>query len=135
MNQVQPRIFQGNYFDAVNADLIKGSGITCILNVAFEANYETFAKGSEYARVPMIDGPGNPLGMMRAAAMTLESLYGHGHSVLVHCMHGRSRSAGVILAWLMVFRGMNYEEATALLHEKLPKAVINPAHITEIQAL
>lgn len=134
MRKVTPHIYQGDYHDAVNYPGLAGAGVTAVLNVAAEANYEIFQKGYEHARIPMVDDPRNPMGIVRGAATVLEMLLRQNHVVLVHCMVGRSRSAAVVLAWLIEFKAMRYEEAMDYLTRRLPQAQINPCHLLELRS-
>ncbi|HKZ60563.1 MAG TPA: dual specificity protein phosphatase [Candidatus Thermoplasmatota archaeon] len=133
MRRVTPAVYQGAYADAVNFEGLKAEGITGVLNVAGDANYEIFEKGFEHARVPMRDGPGNPTGTVEAAATVLEMLVRRGHRVLVHCMVGRSRSPAVVLAWLVEFTGRSFAEAEEIVRSRIPEAQIHPAHLMELR--
>jgi protein-tyrosine phosphatase len=44
--------------------------------------------------------------------------------ILVHCQAGISRSASVIISWLMVYKNMTYEDAYTYVKERRP--VISP---------
>ena len=57
------------------------------------------------------------LSFLREAAIAKEA-------VLVHCMYGRSRSATVIIAWLMYEKGLSLSEALALVRASRPQAIL-----------
>lgn len=44
--------------------------------------------------------------------------------ILVHCLAGRSRSATVIITWLMIHKKMSYQEALLYVKERRP--VVSP---------
>uniref|UniRef100_A0A0G4HRF3 protein-tyrosine-phosphatase n=1 Tax=Chromera velia CCMP2878 TaxID=1169474 RepID=A0A0G4HRF3_9ALVE len=50
-----------------------------------------------------------------------------GESVLVHCRSGKSRSASIVLAYLMASRGMSLVEGVMMLREKRPVVYPNKA--------
>lgn len=53
--------------------------------------------------------------------------------VLVHCMSGITRSATVVVAYLMRYEKMTLNEAIVLVREKRPKALTNVRYIEALQ--
>jgi protein-tyrosine phosphatase len=51
-----------------------------------------------------------------------------GDSVLIHCAKGRGRSAAMMAAYLMRYKGMSYKEAKALLDDKRPLTNLQGRH-------
>ncbi|MEB3297912.1 MAG: dual specificity protein phosphatase [Candidatus Sericytochromatia bacterium] len=54
------------------------------------------------------------------------------HRVYVHCVHGVSRSATVVLGWLMQTQGMSVGEALVHLRAARPKASPHPLLVAEM---
>ena len=48
----------------------------------------------------------------------------HSKAVLVHCQGGKSRSASMVLAYLMSKQGMSFEDALEMLQKK--RKVVKP---------
>jgi len=58
-----------------------------------------------------------------------------GHGVLVHCHAGKSRSAAVVVAWLMLICGMKYDEALAHVRQTHPVACPNKGFEMELKEM
>ena len=58
-----------------------------------------------------------------------------GGRVLVHCFAGVSRSATVVVAYLITHRGMTYDQAIAVVREKRPKVNPNVGFLEQLQQL
>eukprot|EP01062_Namystynia_karyoxenos_P009651 TRINITY_DN13405_c1_g4_i1.p1 TRINITY_DN13405_c1_g4~~TRINITY_DN13405_c1_g4_i1.p1 ORF type:complete len:544 (+),score=129.17 TRINITY_DN13405_c1_g4_i1:99-1730(+) len=56
-------------------------------------------------------------------------------AVLVHCEMGRSRSASVVIAWLMLHRGMSLSEAWRTVQRARPIVSPNPAFRRQLRLL
>lgn len=56
-------------------------------------------------------------------------------AVLVHCIAGRSRSVTVVLAWLIVNRGMSFADALLAVQGARPWVDPNMGFVNQIQAL
>jgi predicted protein tyrosine phosphatase len=55
----------------------------------------------------------------------------HSHSVLVHCVYGQSRSAAVIVAFLLS-KGYKVSEALIMLKSKHSNICVNPGFISQV---
>lgn len=56
-----------------------------------------------------------------------------GHSVLVHCAQGKSRSAVAVIAYVMASQGVTFEEAAELVKEKRKMAEPNPSFAMKLK--
>jgi protein-tyrosine phosphatase len=99
MHQVRDKIFLGNSQDAQRPHLLHQAGVTAILNVASDldtTNQEDFLVHKH----GLVDGPGNSSEEMKAAIHCLDNLLAYGHTVLVHCHMGMSRSPTIVAKYL-----------------------------------
>ena len=147
MQQISTKIFLGNSHDAIHSkDILKELGVTAILNCAFDLhnNKLSHKDGFEIAQCGLVDGGGNNLYGMVSAITQLASLILKGHVVLVHCHEGRSRSAFVILCFLMAFlndfdtdeqREIVLNETLSEMMEKSPDINMNSKHMEMIPDL
>lgn len=67
--------------------------------------------------------------------LTFSSAFATGGNVLVHCFMGRSRSATIILAYLIARRGFSLTHALHALRRVRPQAQPNRGFLLELQAL
>ena len=74
---------------------------------------------------PLVDGPhpDNSVHMKAAIQKVSELLSAEGNMVLVHCVSGISRSATVVIGYLML-KGLSLDEAMNMVKKARP--VINP---------
>jgi protein-tyrosine phosphatase len=112
----------GNYVDAEDSLLLRQESVGAILGLTRTLlgrdAAELGLKAIEV--VPLEDGPGNDVRLFRMAVNTLGRLLRETGRVLVHCHAGRSRSAVVVAAHLMLTRGLEAEDALALIGTKRP---------------
>jgi len=120
---VVPYVYIGDDRAAADASLLRARGITRILNVANEcANYLHTDASLRYMRVNLHDSPDESvsLAVVEEACRFIDSGVAAREGVLVHCMAGRSRSATVVLAYLMTRHGMSLADAYQFLKSKRP---------------
>ena len=84
-------------------------------------------------RCPLFDdepyGRDKSEALLVAGAAFINDGLGRGGSVYVHCQHGSSRSASVVICFLMIHRGMSLLEAMERVKRCRPKAGPNDGFI------
>lgn len=85
-------------------------------------------------RFPWIDSSSFPIAadLDRVAATIEACRAAHGH-VLIHCYHGKSRSAAAVAAWLIRYRGMDADAAHALLRRCRSIVQINDGFMAQLR--
>ncbi|XP_060734629.1 dual specificity protein phosphatase 3b [Tachysurus vachellii] len=129
-NEVCPRILLGNESVATNVKLLKQLKVTHILNVAEGDSYMHVNTGAEYYVGTGIIYHGIPANDVEHfdlsvyfkegadfIAQALESKGDRGR-VYVHCQKGYSRSAAVVIAYLMLRHKLDVRTALATVREK-----------------
>jgi len=127
MNEIIDNIWIGDSHDA-NHDYkgLKQNGITAILNVANDLdNQYTFKDGFKLSICGLIDGAGNHSHAILSALYQLKNLVDSGHTILVHCHEGKSRSAFIVGLYLKIKYGMKWEDTIIFLKSKRPIISIN----------
>lgn len=101
MDRVAPSLLLGTLEDATDRGALRRHGVDAVLRVAAPpaTPYPSFVR---VRATPLIDGPDNAYVDFRDAADALRALLDEGHTTLVHCTAGRSRSAAVAAAALAV---------------------------------
>ncbi|GCC37997.1 dual specificity phosphatase 29-like [Chiloscyllium punctatum] len=118
-NEVWPDIYIGDEVTALDRYMVEKMGFTHILNAAHGRwNVDT---GDEYYRNMPIDYYGveaedvptfNLSEFFYPAAQYIDNaLSTPGAKLLVHCARGRSRSATLVLAYLMIYKNMTVVDA------------------------
>ena len=118
MIQITDNISIGGQYDERNAK------VDVVLNVALDLVVTRSWPDVEYAHIPLIDGPGNHIGLYCAAVMSLISF--GGKNILVCCHGGRSRSLAVVLMMMGVRYRHRWDECLTILQERIDAELIEP---------
>mmetsp|Transcript_54545 Transcript_54545/g.174955 ORF Transcript_54545/g.174955 Transcript_54545/m.174955 type:complete len:277 (-) Transcript_54545:118-948(-) len=109
-----------------DCDAAADRGVLAELNIRFVVNateevpnfFEQEDGQLRYLRVPLADLPEQQLaGHLEEAVLSIGEALQRGDAVLVHCLMGISRSASLVLAYLMRSQGLGYDAALAALRE------------------
>ena len=116
-------IYLGSSFNASNEDLLNNLKIKRIVNISYDIpNY--YEDNIEYFYLKMKDD-GIDEYTKEDLDNIIEFIKKNNDNVLIHCMMGRSRSATVILYYLIKIHNMNLDDAIEYLLSK--RYVVNPS--------
>lgn len=122
MAKISERLYLGGEGDAMDREALVRAGITHVLNVSRQAkNY--FPDAFTYHNIPILDEPGVQLPLDEGVSL-ISRLIVSGETVLVHCLEGRSRSASMIVAYLMAT--LKIDADAALQHIKSKRRIAQP---------
>ena len=108
----------------LTAENIKKNQISHIVNVTCDLPMLDFP-GVSVTRYPAIDDPSQDLKKyFNPAADFIHETIKSGGKVVVHCMAGVSRSASIILAYLVKYRNMTLREAFK--HTRDRRSIVHP---------
>jgi atypical dual specificity phosphatase len=113
---ILPGLFLGSMESASQTMLtaLRSLRVTAVVNATrdFEAPCSHEKDGIEYARIAISDNEAAQLRpFLPGAAEFIHRHISAGHACLVHCQRGVSRSASIVMAYLMLYRGMSRDEA------------------------
>jgi protein-tyrosine phosphatase len=131
MNEIIPGLFLGQ---APSNEDIQRFRITAILNVASDILREDFPGVLDYSHVPLDDHSDEPIARHfdecnKFIGHHLES----GGRVLVHCRMGVSRSATIVIAYLMASGFISYRKAFDHVKERRIKVSPNLGFILALR--
>ena len=141
MHVIVERLWLGSMFAAYDAGLLAQNGITAVLSCAAELPVRrdvADAAGVLHAlRLPMEDRADFPDADMciREGASAIAKWLERGECVLCHCAAGVSRSASCVVAYLILYRGMRFEAALALVQQRRRIAQPNEGFVAVLRAL
>lgn len=133
MSVILPNLLLGNVADADAVARGARPDVDAMLTVAAELPYSGI---KNYAYIPMADSPTQDLLSNLPDALSFISFeLEQGHTVLVHCYAGVSRSASVVIAYLMMARGMSLDQAYAHVKARRPIIHPNPGFMQQLASL
>ena len=130
INQITDKIFLGNYDGQRESDKLKHLGITSIL--AIGTHLEDLNAGQfEFLQLDLYDFENeNLLKILKKALLYIDE----SKCVYVHCHAGISRSASVVIAYIMWKNQIQFELARKLVSIKRPSIFPNPGFKTQLLA-
>ena len=101
IRKITPKIYLSGQNEVEDQSVLMAHGITAVLNVADNCNDHLY-NGLEFAQIKigLMDNTQNPVFLKDMAVQALKVLIDNGHTVLVHCVSGASRSPYVIFRYL-----------------------------------
>ena len=134
--RVADRVYIGGYISASDPALLRAAGVTHILKVFRGEEGYTRHPGVVYAVIPVDDTPDADLrGFLPAALRYIRAALAEGGCVLVHCHAGISRSATVVLFYLMCDRGLALDTALHRLKTVRPQVQPNAGFLRHLRAI
>ena len=122
-SQIEDRLFLGSMSHANDRHVLKRLLITHVLTICHLP--PTHYPDISYRFVSLNDLPSEPISHKFAECHKfIDAALARGGRVLVHCYAGVSRSATVVIAYLMRKRGLSYPEAFG--HVQTRRAVVRP---------
>jgi hypothetical protein len=116
-------LWLGHRGDVSDPQGIVATGILAVVDLALNEPPALFPRDLIYCRFPLIDGPGNPLWLIRAAVETVACLLRSGMPTLVYCSAGLSRSPCVAGAAIAVERRLSLDQGLKLVLRSGPADV------------
>ncbi|XP_069944651.1 dual specificity protein phosphatase 3-like isoform X2 [Cherax quadricarinatus] len=142
MDEVFPNLYLGDCDAAMNEQYLLRHGITHIVNAANNSAGPAPVKtGSTYYKDPsityigldLIDLPFINISMhFEKASEFIDNALSSGGKVLVHCRQGRSRSATIVAAYLMMCHNMTAATALTMLRENVIVALLWPLKVRSL---
>lgn len=124
LHYVIDRLYIGSQDSALNLPALNEYKITHILNVATGIE-NAFPEQYKYLNIELLDLPETNIRQMFSQTNEfIQQAMTHNGCVLVHCNAGISRSASIVLAYLLGVHYMKYEDAYELL--KAARSIISP---------
>lgn len=112
---VLPGLLLGSREFARDLNLLRRYHVTHVLNTTTEVE-DVFPTLLRYLRLPLADIPSARLcDHLADAVCFIDAARADGGRVLVHCYYGQSRSAAVVIAYLIESERLRYDDALAYL--------------------
>jgi atypical dual specificity phosphatase len=124
MNFIIDNIYLGDENDSKNYEELKKADITHIL-IAAKNFVPHFEKDFSYLYLPIYDSPYTNLSKFITQSNDfISESQKSGKNILIHCGAGISRSASLVIAYLISVKKMTYTDAKLFLKQR--RKIINP---------
>ncbi|XP_062580889.1 dual specificity protein phosphatase 3-like [Saccostrea cucullata] len=126
-NEVFPGILLGNYYIAKNTEELKRKRVTHVVNCAQGSKFNQINTDEEYFSgtdikflgIKATDTPRFPINQhFQSTADFIDEALKEKGTVYVHCQSGMSRSGSIVLAYLMIKKGMTVMDAVKHVRDK-----------------
>ncbi|XP_060217681.1 dual specificity protein phosphatase 1-like isoform X4 [Lycium barbarum] len=130
---IEEGLYLGSLGAANNKDALKRLNLTHILTIARELN-PPYPNEFVYKVLAVHDRvDANISHYFEECFDFIEEAKGQGGGVLVHCFAGKSRSATIVIAYLMKKHGMSHSEAFQLVKSRRPVVSPNAGFMTQLE--
>ena len=134
-SQILNWMFLGNFKNANNLDEIRKFKIKYILNCAIEVEVKNIPKDIKYYHISLTDSNTTDITQYFEQAFNLIELARKKRErILIHCKLGISRSASIIIGYLIKYMGYTTSSALAFLRTKRPRVNPNPGFISQLNS-
>jgi len=125
-SEIKPWLFLGGVEVAKSKEYLRSKGITHVLNCAHTVCENYHEKDFKYVRpIDLVDASKEEIGnFMLQAIADIESVREDRGKILVHCQLGSSRSATLVIAYLMWLEGLDAQ--TAFVEVKKKRSIVSP---------
>jgi len=139
MSKITPQIWIGPFSKAWDEKFLKKHKITHIMCCAKEFNAPTFLDNDKthWASLPITDDTSDAKteSQFRKGAAILNRWINAGHKVIVHCYAGISRSVSTVLAYLMIYKRLMYQQAYDLVKKGRPELNPHPVYVKILKSI
>lgn len=126
-------LYLGSVGAAYSHPVLKSRKITHILTMC-DCLPPKFPNEFRYKVIEILDEPGAKLSVyFKETGEFIRGAIEGGGQVLVHCFAGVSRSASVVIAYLMRYHHMTYSQASAHVRDKRPWINPNPGFVNQLK--
>ena len=129
-DEIIENIYLGNIISAKNIEDLKKRGIKKVLTVM--DNYGPIYKNNDFIHKKIEIDDKCKENIIQYFGECLNFMKGK-QKILVHCMAGSSRSATIVIAYLMWVKKMKYLDALKLINTKRPNVLPNKGFIEQLK--
>ena len=119
ITQIIDHIYIGSYLNAKDKEELENNNIKYILNCASECN-NIFEDKIKYLKLELKDQNDFPIQdcFEKGANFINECLNNNDGNILIHCMRGKSRSAAILMAYLIKYKKEDTNSAYKIIKAK-----------------
>ena len=130
LSQVTDNIYLGNIYDAQNIENLTKLGIQKVLSLITDTQLLVYPKSIEHKLIQINDLPRENIIRYFGECLLFMN---DDKKILVHCFAGSSRSATIIIAYLMWKNQLDYVESSNILQKIRPIVYPNYGFVRQLQ--
>lgn len=124
IDHIVDNLYLGDFRAAEDLEVLKKYNITHIINCAAYIP-ECFSSDIKYLSLEMSDDKYQDLTeCIKKAAFFIDDATLNGGNVFIHCQQGVSRSASILISYIITKKGLSYDKALELVNSK--RKVVKP---------
>jgi atypical dual specificity phosphatase len=138
MSKITDHIWIGSFADSRNGTLFKQHHITHVLSCAEEfCTPPKYIPDANFMNLPIVDNEvdSKTTAQFRRGAAQLNKWIQAGGIVMVHCWAGISRSVSTVIAYLILYKGLSYAKAYALIKKERPSLHPHPSYVKLLKSM
>jgi len=132
MSRVTKHIFLGSYYETLDEDFMRKNQIKYVLNTASEIPISRNQVITMH--IKLNDSPSQCL-ILDPALRFINEAISRKMNILIHCHLGKSRSAAILIAYLIIEKGMTYKKALSLITRCRPIVDMNEGFQQQLKNL
>ena len=118
-SKIRNNLYLGSHAHARSSAMMKAIGVNLIVNCT--TTIPNYHEGIEYKRFPLTDVAQDPIELyFEDACLTITDAIQKGKTVFVHCEAGISRSASIVIAYLMKSENIVFSDAFTSVRQVRP---------------
>ena len=134
--QIEKHLFCSGYHTAQNKHLLESHNISHIINLTAHKYPNAHKNLFTHSSFSFSDHENFDLtSKLDPVLQIMQDKISNNQSVLVHCQKGISRAPSVIIAFLIKFRNMSFEEALKMVQKHNPEAYPNLGFLMHLKSL
>ena len=115
------KLYLGNLSHSKKHDVLKRLGVSVVLQISSEPTEFPFPESFEYHPFEFGDCPSADLARhVKKGIETLKKAHSEGKTCFIHCAAGVSRSASIVIAYVMLLKDYDFNQALKFVQERRP---------------
>ncbi|XP_026271980.1 dual specificity protein phosphatase 19 [Frankliniella occidentalis] len=133
---IKSSLYLGSQDVTQDFQLMKDCGVTHVISLGVQVPPLPQLSNLSYSFIPALDLPHEPIdNMLKKTLPLIEDVISKGGCVLVHCNAGVSRAPTVVIAFLMSYKGLTFNEASEYVKKKRPASKPNAGFLQQLLSL
>lgn len=136
MSLIIPNLLVGSVDEAFDQSLLHHFKVSSILNVASELNFKERVDLC-YHKIGIDDDSftSNIQDILPCCLAIMQNeIQKEGGTLLVHCLEGKSRSICVVLAYLVIYTHLDWDDGLSCIKEKRPLIDVFPLYLEQTKS-